>query len=70
MVRKIWLSLLLVLGATLFVRTLANLHSVEIGFNPEHLLTFSLDARQAGYKDTQLRTLYARLDEQFRAPQT
>jgi predicted permease len=66
-VSQIALSLLLVLGASLFVRTLANLHSIEVGFNPEHLLTFSLDARQAGYKDTQLRTLYGRLDEQFRA---
>ncbi len=66
-VSQITLSLLLVLGAALFVRTLANLHSVEVGFNPEHLLTFRLDARQAGYKDAQLRTLYARLDEQFRA---
>ena len=64
---QITLSLLLVLGATLFVRTLGNLHSVEVGFNPERLLTFSLDARQAGYKDAQLRTLYGRLDEQFRA---
>ncbi len=66
-VSQIALSLLLVLGAALFVRTLANLHSVEVGFNPERLLTFSLDARQAGYKDAQLRALYARLDEQFRA---
>jgi macrolide transport system ATP-binding/permease protein len=66
-VSQITLSLLLVLGATLFVRTLANLHSVEVGFNPEHLLTFSLDARQAGYNDAQRRTLYANLDEQFRA---
>ena len=66
-ISQITLSLLLVLGATLFVRTLANLNSVELGFNPEHLLTFSLDARQAGYKDAQLRTLYAQLDEQFRA---
>lgn len=66
-IAQITLSLLLVLGATLFVRTLANLNSVEVGFNPEHLLTFSLDARQAGYKDAQLRTLYAHLAEQFRA---
>jgi macrolide transport system ATP-binding/permease protein len=66
-ISQIALSLVLVLGATLFVRTLANLHSVEVGFNPEHLLTFSLDARQAGYKEAQLRTLYARLAEQFRA---
>jgi predicted permease len=66
-VSQITLSLLLVLGATLFVRTLANLHSVDVGFNPEHILTFSLDARQAGYKGAQLRALYARLDEEFRA---
>ena len=66
-VSQITLSLLLVLGATLFVRTLANLHSVDVGFNPQHILTFSLDARQAGYKDAQLRTLYARLSEEFRA---
>ena len=36
-VSQIALSLLLVLGATLFVRTLANLHSVDVGFNPEHI---------------------------------
>ena len=66
-ISQIALSLVLVLGAALFVRTLANLHSVEVGFNPEHLLTFSLDARQAGYKEALLRTLYARLAEQFRA---
>ncbi|MBV9155450.1 MAG: ABC transporter permease [Acidobacteriaceae bacterium] len=67
MTSQVALSLLLVLGAALFVRTLANLHSVEVGFNPQHLLTFSLDARQAGYKDAQLRTLYGRLSEEFRA---
>jgi macrolide transport system ATP-binding/permease protein len=66
-VSQIALSLLLGLSATLFVRTLANLHSVDVGFNAEHILTFSLDARQAGYKDEQLRTLYARLDEELRA---
>jgi predicted permease len=66
-VTQIALSLLLVLGAALFVRTLANLHSVEIGFNQENVLTFSLDAGQAGYKDAALRAFYARMDEQFRA---
>ena len=66
-VAQIALSLLLVLGATIFVRTLANLHSVEVGFNQEHLLTFSLDASQAGYKEAALKAFYARMDEQFRA---
>jgi len=65
-VAQIALSLLLVLGAAIFVRTLANLHSVQIGFNAEKLLTFSLDASQVGYKDAALRTFYARMDEKFR----
>jgi len=65
-VAQIALSLLLVLGAVIFVRTLANLHSVEIGFNQEHLLTFSLNASQAGYKDAALNTFYIRMDDKFR----
>ena len=65
-IAQIILSLLLVLGAALFVRTLANLHSVQIGFNQEHLLTFRLDASQAGYKDDALRRFYSRMDDQFR----
>lgn len=65
-VGQIALSLLLVLGAAIFVRTLANLHSVQIGFNQEKLLTFSLDASQAGYKEAALKTFYTRMDERFR----
>jgi len=64
---QIALSLLLVLGAAIFVRTLANLHSVEIGFNQENLLTFSLDASQAGYKGAELKAFYTRMDERFRS---
>jgi predicted permease len=49
-------SLLLLVAAGLFVRTLANLNAIQLGFNREHLLTFSLNARQAGYQgDTQAR---------------
>lgn len=66
-VSQIALSLLLVLGSALFVRTLGNLHSVEIGFNREHLLTFKLDASQAGYKDASLKAFYAGMDETFRS---
>jgi predicted permease len=66
-VAQIALSLLLVLGAAIFVRTLANLHSVQIGFNTERLLTFRLDASQAGYKGAVLKTFYAHMDEKFRS---
>jgi predicted permease len=65
-ISQIALSLLLVLGAAIFVRTLANLHSVELGFNQESLLTFRLDASQAGYKDAALTAFYGRMDERFR----
>ncbi|HEX5430557.1 MAG TPA: ABC transporter permease, partial [Bryobacteraceae bacterium] len=64
---QVALSLLLVLGAALFVRTLSNLHSIEIGFNADRLLTFSLDASQAGYKGAALKTFYAGMDGRFRA---
>ena len=51
---QIALSLLLVIGAGLFVRTLSNLQSVELGFNQHNLLLFSINARQAGYKEANL----------------
>ncbi len=37
--------------ASLFVRTLVNLNAVNLGFNSERVLLFTLNARQAGYKD-------------------
>jgi macrolide transport system ATP-binding/permease protein len=63
---QIGLSLLLVVGAGLFVRTLTNLHSVNLGFNQENLLLFSLDAKQAGYKDAALGHFYGDLLDKFR----
>ena len=62
---QIALSLLLVVGAGLFVRTVANLHSVNLGFNRENLLLFSLDAKQAGYKDAALAQFYGDLLDRF-----
>ncbi len=57
-VAQISLSLLLVVGAGLFVRTLSNLRSVELGFNAEHVLLFNLDASKAGYKAAPLKHFY------------
>ena len=63
---QIALSLLLVVGAGLFVRTVANLHSVNLGFNQDNLLLFSLDARQAGHKGAALAQFYGDLLDRFR----
>ena len=63
---QIALSLLLVIGAGLFVRTLSNLKSVKLGFNQHNLLLFSVNARQAGYKDANLAQFYDGLLRSFR----
>ncbi|MEW6234483.1 MAG: ABC transporter permease [Candidatus Omnitrophota bacterium] len=48
---QVGLSLLLVVGAGLMIRSFANLSSVDPGFNPKNLLLFRLDAGQSGYDD-------------------
>ncbi len=59
------LSLLILVAAGLFVRTLANLQSVELGFNRENLLLFQLNARQAGHRDPEIASFYSDLQNQF-----
>ncbi len=46
---QIALSTLLVIGAGLFLRTLAGLSSVEIGFRPDHLLLGEIDPPRNRY---------------------
>ncbi len=65
-VTQIAVSLLLLVAAGLFVRTLTNLNSVSVGFDREHVLLVSVNARQAGYKDEALMRFYDNLQERFR----
>jgi macrolide transport system ATP-binding/permease protein len=65
-VLQIAVSLLLVIGAGLFVRTLANLHAIDVGFNRENILLLSLNGRQAGYRDERLARFYSSLLDRFR----
>ena len=60
-VAQVSLSLLLLIGAGLLVRTLINLQHVETGFNEENLLLFYADPSLLGYKDDRLRDIYERL---------
>ena len=60
---QIALSLMLLVGAGLFSRTLSNLKSVDVGFVTDHLLTFQLDPRLAGYQPAAVTPLYKRLLE-------
>jgi predicted permease len=67
MVSQIALSLLMLVAAGLFVRTLNKLQSVEVGFNRENVLLFELDARKAGHKDPEISTFYDNLQKRFSA---
>jgi predicted permease len=63
---QVALSLLLLMGAGLFIRTLHNLQQVNLGFSQQNLLVFSLQPGQAGYKGERLvgfyQQLFTRLD--------
>jgi len=60
-VAQIATSLLLLVGAGLFVRTLSNLQSVALGFNRENVLLFEVNAPQAGYPEARVADFYADL---------
>jgi cell division protein FtsX len=59
---QVSLSLLLLFGAGLFVRTLRNLQSLGPGFPTDHLLTFTIDPSLNGYSDEQTKSFYERLN--------
>jgi len=55
---QIAISLLLLVAAGLFVRTLSNLQSISLGFNRDSVLLFELNAPQAGYPEARVAALY------------
>ncbi|HEY7304673.1 MAG TPA: ABC transporter permease [Bryobacteraceae bacterium] len=65
MVAQIAFAMLIVMAAGLFVRTVSNLESIDLGFNRENLLTFQLDASQGGRRSSQLISFYHELRTRF-----
>jgi macrolide transport system ATP-binding/permease protein len=66
-VSQIAFTLLILAAAGLFLRTLSNLQSIQLGFNGEQLLTFELNARRAGHGDPEIVTFYDHLLSEFAA---
>jgi len=62
-VAQVSISLLLLIGAGLLVRTLLNLQHVETGFNSSNLLIFTVEPNLIGYKDERLAHLYQQISE-------
>jgi macrolide transport system ATP-binding/permease protein len=62
---QIAISVLMLVAAGLFGRTLSNLQAIELGFNRENVLLFRLDARKAGHRDPEIATFYGDLRKRF-----
>ena len=54
-VSQVALSLLMLIAATLFARSLHNLNNVDLGFRRERLLSFAVDPSLAGYEAERIR---------------
>ena len=67
-VGQVALSLALLCGAGLFLRSLANLANVDLGFDDRNVLVTSLDASGAGYhEDARLGDMMRRVEERVDA---
>jgi predicted permease len=64
---QVMFSLLLLIGAGLFLRTLRNLQNQDFGFERSHLLVAEMNPRLAGYKPSQTPELHQRLLDRLSA---
>ena len=64
---QVALGLSLLIGATLFLRTLANLQGSGPGFSTEHLMVFQIDPSLSGYADARAKDFFRRLTDELQA---
>jgi len=64
---QIFLSLLLLIGAGLFQRSLAHLRSLDTGVEAEHAMVFAIDPLQGGYSPERSRVFLAELKRELEA---
>lgn len=60
---QVALSVVLLIGAGLFLRTLWNLRTADLGFQPEHLVLFTVDPPRNGYSGGARTDLFAKIEE-------
>jgi len=66
-IAQVTLSLLLLVGAGLFLRSLANLRNLGPGFAPERLIGFNLDPSLNGYTPERMKVFYPQLTDSLSA---
>jgi len=57
-VAQVALAIVVLVGAGLLVRTLANLRSIDVGFDSHNILIFGIDPTLIGYKGPQVDAFY------------
>jgi predicted permease len=62
---QVALSMLLVVGAGLFIQTLSQLGRVRLGFQPDHLLLFGIEPPQTSYPGAATIPLYRRIEDKL-----
>jgi predicted permease len=60
-------SLMLLIVAGLFVRSLSRAQHAYLGFEPDHVLNVVLDPKEVGYDGTRTKTFYGDLEARVRA---
>jgi predicted permease len=54
-------SMALLVVAGLFTRSLGNVHFADLGFDPQHVMNFTMDPRGIGFSETQSAEFYQQL---------
>lgn len=67
LVVQVTLSLVLLIGAGLFLRTVGNLQRVDVGFDPNNLLLIRVMPTVSGYDQAGTTALYTQLVDKLRA---
>ena len=66
-VAQVAVSLVLLFGAGLFVRTLVNLKNVDAGFDTRNLLIFGVNPTKSGYREAALNDFYSHVQQRVAA---
>jgi predicted permease len=66
MAAQVAVSVPLVAGAAIFLQTVHNLGRVDLGFNPDRLVSFRIDPSLSGYDRTRVEQTYERILDRVR----
>jgi predicted permease len=59
-------SLVVLIMAGLFLRSLQSAEKMKLGFAPDHVMNFTMDVKELGYNETRGETFYRQLGERVR----